>query len=183
MTFTFQSLSCPTLCDPVDYSTPGLSVHHQLLEIAQTHVHWVSDAIQPSHPLVVPFSSCLQFSPASGSFQMSHFFTSGGLTIGVFNFSISPSNEYSGLVSFRIDWFNLLAVQGTLKSLLQAHSSKASILQHSAFFMINSHIHIRLLKKKIQLCRYCCGILQPPMTVFGLQKLTKCIERNKNGKH
>ena len=81
------------------------------------YVHWVGDAIQPSHPLVVPFSSCLQFSPASGSFQMSHFFTSGGLTIGVFNFSISPSNEYSGLITFRMDWLDLLTVQGTLKTL------------------------------------------------------------------
>ena len=152
----------------MDCSTPGFPVHHQSLEFTQIHVHWVSDSIQPSVVRVFSSESALHI-------RWSKYWS--------FSFSISASNEYSGLVSFRIDWFNLLAVQGTLKSLFQAHSSKASILQHSAFFMINSHIHIRLLKKKIQLCRYCCGILQPPMTVFGLQKLTKCIERNKNGKH
>ena len=83
---------------------------------------------------VVPFSSCLQSFPASGSFQMSQFFTSGGQSIG-FCFSISPSNEYSGLISFRMDWLDRLAVQGILKSLLQHHSSKASILQDSVFFI------------------------------------------------
>ena len=82
---------------------------------------------------VVPFSSCLQSFPASGSFLMSQFFASGGQRIDQ---RISPSNEYSGLISFRTDWFNLLAVQGTLKSLLQHHSSKAAILWHSAFFMV-----------------------------------------------
>ena len=85
---------------------------------------------------VIPFSSRLQSFPASGSFQMSQLFASGGQTIGSFSFSISPSNEYSGLISFRMDWFDLLAVQGTLKSLLQHHSSKASILWHSAFFIV-----------------------------------------------
>ena len=90
------------------------------------------------HPIisssVVPFSSCLQSFPASGSFQMSQFFASGGQSIGASASAISPSNEYSWLKSFRMDWFDLLAVQGTLKSLLQHHSSKASILQCSAFF-------------------------------------------------
>ena len=92
----------------------------------------------PSNLLIlcVPFSSCLQFFPASGSFPMSQFFTSGGQSIRVSAFSISPSDEYSGLISFRIDWFHLLAVQGTLKSLLQYHSSKASILQRSDFFIV-----------------------------------------------
>ena len=81
----------------------------------------------------VPFSSCLQSFPASGSFQMSQFFASGGQSIKSFSFSISLSNEYSGLICFRIDWLDLLAVQGTPKSFLQHHSSKASILQSSAF--------------------------------------------------
>ena len=85
---------------------------------------------------VVPFSSCLQSFPASGSFPMSQLFASGGQRIGVSAFSISPSNKYSGLIFFRIDWLDLLAVQGTLKSFLQHHSSKASILQHSAFFIV-----------------------------------------------
>ena len=116
--------SCPTLCDPMDHSKPGFPVLHHLLELAQTHVHWVSDAIQPSHP-VVPFSSCLQSFPASGSFLMSWLLaTPGAQSIWSFSFSISPSNEYSGLISFRINWFDLTAVQGTLKSLLKHHNSK-----------------------------------------------------------
>ena len=123
-----------TLCDPAGCSTPGLSIHQQLPEFTQTHVHWVSDAIQPSHS-IIPFSSCLQFFPRSGSFPMSQFFTLDGQSIGSFSFTISPSNEYSGLISFRMDWLDLLAVQGMLKS-LQHHSSKASILRSSAFFMV-----------------------------------------------
>ena len=126
--------SCPVLCDPMDCSTPGFLVHHQLLELTQTHVRRVSDVIQPSCPL--SSLSRLQSFPASGSFPMSQFFTSGGKNIGISSLSISPSNEYSGLISFRMDWLDLLAVQGTLKSLLQHHSSKASILQHSAFFIV-----------------------------------------------
>ena len=85
---------------------------------------------------VVPFSSHFQSFPASGSSPMSQFFTSGGQSIGSFSFSISPSNEYSGLISFRMDWLDLLAVQGTLKSLLQQHSSKASIPWHLTFLMV-----------------------------------------------
>ena len=84
---------------------------------------------------VIPFSSCLQSFPASESFPMSRFFASGGQSTG-FSFSISPSNEHSGLISFRMDWLDLLAVQRTFKSLLQHHSSKASFLQCSAFFIV-----------------------------------------------
>ena len=112
----------------------GFPVHHQLLELSQTHGHWVGDAIQPSS--VFPFSSCLQSYPTSGSFPMSQFFTSGLQSIGALvSFSISPFNDYSGLTSFRMDWLDLLEVQGILKSLLKHHSSKASILWHSAFLM------------------------------------------------
>ena len=93
---------------------------------------WCHPAISSS---VVPFSSRLQSFPASGSFPMNKLFTSGGQSISV-SVSISPSNEYSGLISFRMDWLDLLAVQGTLKSLLQHHSPKASILQCSAFFRV-----------------------------------------------
>ena len=96
---------------------------------------WCYPAISSS---VVPFSTCLQSFPASGSFPMNQFFASGGQSIGSFSFSISPSNECSGLISFRIDWFDLLAVQETVKSLLQHHSSKASIIWHSAFFIVKS---------------------------------------------
>ena len=117
-------------------STPGLPAHHQLLEFTQTHVHWVGDAIHPTiSSSVVPFSSCLQSFPATGSLQMScslHQWPK----YWSFSFSISPSNEYSGLISFRMDWLDLLEVQGALKSLLQHHSSKASILCHSDFFIV-----------------------------------------------
>ena len=93
---------------------------------------WYHPTISSS---VVPFSSCPQSFPESGSFPMSWPFTSGGQSWS-FSFSVSPSNEYSGLILFRIDWFDLLAIQGTLKSVFQYHSLKASILQHSAFFMV-----------------------------------------------
>ena len=100
------------------------------------------------HPLLPP-----SIFPASGFFPVSQFFTSGGLKDWSFSFSISPSNEYSGLISFRMDWLDLLAVQGTLKSLLQHHSSKPSILQHSAFFIVQfSHLYM-ITRKTIALTR------------------------------
>ena len=129
-----------TLCDPMDCSTPGFAVHHQLLELAHTHVHGVSDAIQPSHPL----SSLLLPSifPSIRVFPNESVLCIKWPTYWSFSFSISLSNEHSGLVSFRIDWFDL-AVQGTLKSLLQHHSLKASILWLSAFFIVQlSHTYI-----------------------------------------
>ena len=137
-----QLLSCVQLCDAMDCTLPGPPVHHQLLELAQTHVHRVDDAIQLECHLiisssVVPFSSCLQSFPASGSFPMSRFFTSGGQSI-YWSFSISPSNQYSGLISFRNDWFDFPAVQGIHKSLLLHHNSKASVLRHLAFFMVQA---------------------------------------------
>ena len=135
----------------MDCSTPGFPVHYQLSEFIQTHVHWVSDAIQPSHP-VVPFSSCFQSFPASGSFPVSQFFASGGQSTG-FSFSISPSNKYSGLISFRMDWLDLLAVQGTLKS-LQHHSSKAPLLQCSAFFIVQLSHPYMTTGKTIPLTRW-----------------------------
>ena len=118
----------------MDCSTPGCPVHHQLLEFTQTHVHWVGDAIQPSHPLSSP-------SPPAPNPSLRVFSNESALRMKwpkywSFSFSIIPSNEYSGLISFRIDWLDLLVVQGTLKTLLQHHSSKASILQHSAFFSV-----------------------------------------------
>ena len=115
-------------------STPGLPVHHQLLEFTQTHVHPVGHAIQPSHPLLSPSPPAPNPSQHQG-LPVSQLFTWDGQTIGSFSFSISPSNEHSGLISFRMDWWDLLTVQETLKSLLQHHSSKASILRHSAFFI------------------------------------------------
>ena len=200
--------SCPTLCDPMDCSTPGLPVHHQLLEFTQTHVHWVSDAIQPSHRLLSPSPLAFNLSQHQGLFFFFLFFlllffhlfllVGGSLLYNIvvgfvihwhestmdlhvfpipipsptslstqslwvfpvpkalsnesvlgirwpkywsFSFNISPSNECSGLTAFRIDWLDLFAVQGTLLSLLQHHNSKASILQHSAFFIVQLSVH------------------------------------------
>ena len=127
--------SCLTLWDLIDCSMPGFPVLHYLPEFVQTHVHWVSNAIQPFHPRSPPSPSDLKFSQHQGLFQES--------TLPIrwpkywsFSFSISPSSEYLGLISFRIDWFDLLAVQGTLKSLFQNHCLKASTHWHSAFFMV-----------------------------------------------
>ena len=96
------------------------------------------ESVMPSNHLIlsVPFSSCPQSFPASGPFQMCQLFASGGQSIGSFSFNIIPSNEYPGLISFRMGWLDLFSVQGTLKSLLQHHSSKVSILRHSAFFTV-----------------------------------------------
>ena len=125
--------SCLTLCDPIDCSTPGLPVHHQLPEPTQTHVHRVLDAIQPYYPLSPPSPPAFNLSQLFSNESVLHIRWPKDWS---FSFNISPSNEYSGLISFRIEWLDLLAVQGTLKSLLQHHSSKASILQHSAFFIV-----------------------------------------------
>ena len=124
-----------TLCDLINYSTPGLPVHHQLPELTQTDVHWVGDTIQPSHSQLSPSLPALNLS------SIRVFSNESALCIRwpkywSFSFNISPSNEYTGLVSFRMDWLGLLAVQGILKSLLQHHSSKASILRRSALFIV-----------------------------------------------
>ena len=133
----FSSLvqSCPTLCNSMNRSMPGLSVYHHLPEFTQTHVHRVSDAIQPSHPRSSPSpsapnpSSIRVFSDESTILTRCPKYWS-------FSFSIIPSKEIPRLISFRMDWLDLLAVQGTLRSLLQHHSSKASILRCSAFFIV-----------------------------------------------
>ena len=127
--------SCPTLCDPMDCSRPGFSVLYHLPEPAQIHVHWVGDDIQLSHPLSSPSLPAFNF-PSIRVFSNESVLRIRWPKYWSFSFSISPSNEFSGLISFRMDWVDLLAVQGTLKSHLQLHSSKASILQHSSFFMV-----------------------------------------------
>ena len=117
---------------------PDFPVHHQLLEFIQTHVYWVSDAIQPSHPL----SSLLlppSIFPSIRVFSNELAFHISWPKYWSFSFNISPFNAYSGLISFRMDWLDLLAVQGTLKGLLQHHSSKISIFRPSAFFIQHSH--------------------------------------------
>ena len=125
----------PTLCDPMNCSTLGLPVHHQIPEFTQTHVRQVHDAIQPTHPLSSP-SSPAPIPPSIRVFSNESILRMRWPKYWSFSLSISPSNEHPGLISFRMDWLDLLAVQGTLKSLLQHHSSKASILRRSAFFTV-----------------------------------------------
>ena len=143
-----QSLIPVLLCDPTDCSTPGFPVLHDLLDLAQIHVRWVDDAIQPSHPLSPPFPPALKLRPSISVF-------SSELVLGIrwpkywsFSFDISPSISIQHWIPSQIsinfiDWFHLLAVQGTLKSLLQHHNLKASILQCPAFFMVQlSHVYM-----------------------------------------
>ena len=125
--------SCLTLWTPMDYSTPGLPVPYDLRQFAQTHVHWVGDTIQLFHPLSSPSPPAFNLSQHQGLFQ---WVGSSHQNYWSFSFSISPSSEYSGLISFTIDWFDLLAVQGILESLLQHHSLKTSIVWRSAFFIV-----------------------------------------------
>ena len=140
----------PTLCDLMDCSTPSFPVFHYLLEFAQTHVGWVGDAIHSSHSVSSPSPPALNFP------QHQVFSNESVLRISwpkYWSFSISPSNEYSGLISFRIDCFDRLAVQGTFKSLIQNHNSKASVHQCLAFFVIQfSHPYITLEKPCLWLC-------------------------------
>ena len=138
--FSSDVQSCPILCDPMNCSTPGLPVHHQLPEFTQIHVHRVRDAIQPSHPLLSPSPPAPNPSQHQNLFQ---WVNSSQPKYWSFSFSIIPSREIPGLISFRMDWLDLLAVQGTLKSLLQHQSSKASLRQCSAFFTVQlSHPYI-----------------------------------------
>ena len=133
--FSSVAQLCQTLCDPMDCSKPGFPVHHQLPESSQTHVHWVGDAIQQSHPLSSPSPPALNLSQhqdlfkwVSSSHQLARLLE--------FQLNISPSSEHSGLISFRVSWLDFLAVQGTFKGLLQHHCSKASILLCSAFLIV-----------------------------------------------
>ena len=144
--FSSVAQSYLTLCDPRNCSTPGFPVHHQLPEPTQTHVHWVGDAIQPSHPLLSPSPPALNLSQHQGLFKWPKYWS--------FSFNISPSSEHPGLISFRMDRLHLLEVQGTLKSLLQHHSSKASILGCSAFFIVQLSHPYMTTRKTIALTRW-----------------------------
>ena len=137
----------------MDCSTPCFPVHHQLRELAQTHVLWVGDAIEPSH-LCRPLLLLPSIFPSIRVFSNESVLCIRQPKYWSFSFSINPSNEYSGLIFFRIDWLDLLTVQGTLKSLLQHHSSKASILQHSAFFMVQLSHPYMTTGKTIALTRW-----------------------------
>ena len=143
--FSSVAQLCLTLCNPMNHSTPGLPVHHQLPEL--THVHWVGDAIQPSHPLIIPFSSCLQSFPASGSFPMSWLFTWGGQSIESWaSTSVPPMNIKSW---FPLGLTGLISLQS--KGLSRVFSN--TTVQKYQFFgtelslWSSSHIHIRLVEK------------------------------------
>ena len=130
--FSSVAQLCPTLCDTMNCSTPGLPVHHQLLVFTQTRVHWVGDALILCRPLLllppIPPSISVFSNESTLHMRWPKYWS--------FSLSIIPSKEIPGLISFRMDWLDLLAVQGTLESLLQHHSSKASILWHLAFFTV-----------------------------------------------
>ena len=153
--FSSVAQSCLTLYNPMNRSTPGLPVHHQLPEFTQIHVHRVSDAIQSSHPLSSPSPPAPNPSQHQGLFSNESTLHLKWPKYWSFSFSISPSNEHSGLISFRMDWLDLLGVQGDLglKSLLQHHSSKASILQYSAFFTVQLSHPYMITEKTIALTR------------------------------
>ena len=179
--FSSVTQSCLTLCDPMNHSMPGLPVHHQLQEITQTCIHRVSDAIQPSHPLSSPSP------PAPNLSQHQSFSNESSLHMRwpkywSFSFSISPSNEHSELILFRMDWLDLLAVQGTLKSLLQHHSWKASILQHLASFTFQLSHPYMTTGKTIALTRWtfvgkvmCLLSNTLPTLVIALLWRSKCL--------
>ena len=137
----------------MDCSMPGLPVHHQLLEVTQTHVHWVGDAIQPSHPLSSPSPPAFNFSRHQGPFK---WVSSSHQVAEVLKFQLQHQSfhEYSGLISFRMERLDLLTVQGTLKSLLQHHTSKASIFQCSAFFIVQLSHPYMTTGKTIALTRW-----------------------------
>ena len=144
---------CQTVCNRMDCSWSGFPVLHHLLEFAPTRVHWVGDTMQPSHPLSSPFPPAFSFSQHQGLFPVSQLFALGVQSIGV-STSVHPVN--SGLISFRIDWFDLLAVQGTLKTLFQHRSSEALIILCSAFFMVQlSHPSITTRKTTALTMRIC----------------------------
>ena len=138
--FSTVAQMCLTLCDPRNCSTPGLLIHHQWPESTQTHVHWVSDAIQSSHPLSSPFPPALNLSQHQGLFQ----WVNSSYQVAKywsFSFNISPSNEHPELISFRMDWLDLLAVQGTLRVLSNTTVQKHQVFGAQLSLESNSHIH------------------------------------------
>ena len=160
--------SCLTLWNPMDCSMPGFFLLHHLPELAQTHVHWVGDGIQPSclcHPLLLLPS----IFPSIRVFYSESALRIRWPKYWSFSFSISPSNEYSGLISFRIDQLDLLTVQGALKSLLQHHISKVSILRCSAFFMVQfSHPNMTTEKTELSV-QFSQSLVSDSLQPHGLQ--------------
>ena len=150
--FSSVAQSCPTLCDPMNCSMPGLPVHHQLPEFTQTHIHRVGDAIQPSHPLSSPFLLLPPIPPSIRVFSNESTLRMRWSKYWSFIFNIIPFKEHPELI-LRMDWLDVLAVQGTLRSLLQHHSSKASILWRSAFFTVQLSYPYMTTGKTIALIR------------------------------
>ena len=142
--FSSVAQSCPTLCDPMDYSTSGFPVHRQLPELAQTHTHWVSDAIQPSHPLSPPSALALNLSQHQGLFQ---WVGSSHQIAKVLELQLQHQSFQWMLRVFSFRKFDFLAVQGTLKSLLQHHIQKHQFVGAQPSLWSNSHIYIWLLEK------------------------------------
>ena len=147
-----QSLSRVRLCDHMNCSMPSLPVHQQFPESTQTHVHQVSDVIHLSHPLSSPSPPAFNLSQHQGLFKWVSSLHQVAKVLS-FSFNISPSNEHPGLISFSMDWLDLLVIQGTPKRLLQHHSSKASILRHSAFFTVQLSHPYMTSRKPITLTR------------------------------
>ena len=183
--FSSVTQSCLTLCVPMNCSIARLPCPSPAPRVYSDSCplnRWCHPTISS---FVIPFSSCLQSFPASRSFQMSQLFTSKYLwpKYWSFSFNISPSNEHSGLISFRMDWLDLVAVQGTLKSLLQHHSSKASILRHSAFFIVQLSHPYMTTGKTIALSKLALFFLMPSPcqqwmgTFIGLPQIFTLRER------
>ena len=151
--FSSVAQSCPTLCNPMDCSTPGFPVHHQFPEVTQTHVH---ESVMPSNHLILcrPLLLLPSIFPSIRVFSSESVLCIKWPKYWNFSFCIHPSNEHSGLISFRMDWLDLLAVRGTLKSLLQHHSLKASILWRSAFFIVQLSYPYMTTEKNIALTRW-----------------------------
>ena len=144
--FNSVAQSCPTLCDPMNHSTPGLPVHHQFPESTQTHVHWVGNAIQPSHPLSSPSPPAQSF-PASRSFQMSQLFTSGGQSIGVSaSVSVLPMNTQDRSSLVWIGWISLQS-KGLSRVFSNTKVQKHQFFSAQLSSQFNSHIHTWLLEK------------------------------------
>ena len=159
--YSLVAQSCPTLCEPMDWRTPGLPVHHQLPEYTHTHVHWVGD---PSHHFILchHLLFLLSIVPSIRVLSNESVLRIRWPKYWSFSFGISLSNEYSGLISCRMDWLDLPAVQGTLKSLLQHHTSKASIFWCSAFFTVQlSHPYMTTGKPIAGYCTLKAILLSP----------------------
>ena len=146
--FQFSSVtdSCPTLCDPMNRSAPGLPVHHQLQEFTRTHVHWVGDAIQPSHPMLSPSPPALNLSQQQGLFKWVSSLHQVAKVLEL-KFNISPSNEHPGLISLSMDWLDILQSKGPLRVFSNTTVQKHHFFGAQLSLYSNSHIHTWILEK------------------------------------